>query len=417
MAIQELSEKDFQDFVDKLDLCYFEQSINMAKLLTKRGYQTERIGLKDDKGNIVVAGILFKQKIFGGTKADMHYGPAYSTSKDLEHFLLQLKDYVKQSDILELKIQPYDTYQTYDDQGKPTGPANETLIQLFESCGYHFTGLTKGYETGDWHYVKDMKDLDAKTLPKSYSKKGQTLLKKVKSFGITVRKLEKSELKLFKDITSATSERRGYTDKPLDYYEKFYDSFGDKAEFMLASLNFQDYHDRLLKEKEDKTAELTQLHISYKDNSNSAKYHRLDREINLQLTSLQDRLDEAQTFIHLYGNQDVPLAASLFIFTPQEVFYLYSGSLTEFNKFYAPVLLQDYALNQAVQRHIPSYNFLAFSGDFDGSDGVLRFKQNFNGYVRRNVGAFIHLPKPLKYKLIQGFKAVVYRLTNRKAHS
>ena len=32
-----------------------------------------------------------------------------------------------------------------------------------------------------------------------------------------------------------------------------------------------------------------------------------------------------------------------------------------------------------------SYNFLGITGVFDGSDGVLRFKQNFNGYIVRKM--------------------------------
>ena len=80
-----------------------------------------------------------------------------------------------------------------------------------------------------------------KTLLKSFSKKGRPLVKKAKTFGITLRKLNRDELPLFKEITSATSDRRDYDDKSLDYYQDFYDSFGDSCEFMVASLNFQDY--------------------------------------------------------------------------------------------------------------------------------------------------------------------------------
>lgn len=37
-----------------------------------------------------------------------------------------------------------------------------------------------------------------------------------------------------------------YSDKSLDYYQDFYDAFvGDNADFMVATLNFQDYYDHL----------------------------------------------------------------------------------------------------------------------------------------------------------------------------
>ena len=48
-------------------------------------------------------------------------------------------------------------------------------------------------------------------------------------------------------------------------------------------------------------------------------------------------------------------------------------------------------------------------GIFDGSDGVLRFKQNFNGYNVRKMGTFRYYPQPLKYKAIQGVKKLLGR--------
>ena len=101
------------------------------------------------------------------------------------------------------------------------------------------------------------------------------------------------------------------------------------------------------------------------------------------------------------GEEDIVLAGSLFVYMPQETTYLFSGSYTEFNKFYAPALLQKYIMLESIKRGIPKYNFLGIQGIFDGSDGVLRFKQNFNGYIVRKAGTFRYHPSPLKYKAIQ----------------
>ena len=45
------------------------------------------------------------------------------------------------------------------------------------------------------------------------------------------------ELSIFKEITSATSDRREYSDKSLDYYQDFYDAFGDEYEKILQEMN------------------------------------------------------------------------------------------------------------------------------------------------------------------------------------
>lgn len=80
---------------------------------------------------------------------------------------------------------------------------------------------------------------------------------------------------------------------------------------------------------------------------------------------------------------------------PQESTYLFSGSYTEFNKFYVLLFSRNMMLDH--QRGIPRYNFLGIQGIFMGQT-VLRFKQNFSGYIVRKMRTFRY-PSPLKYKL------------------
>ena len=64
---------------------------------------------------------------------------------------------------------------------------------------------------------------------------------------------------------------------------------------------------------------------------------------------------------------------------------------------------------ETIKRGILRYNFLGIQGIFDGSDGVLRFKQNFNGYIVRKMGTFRYYPSPLKYKMISLIKKLLGR--------
>lgn len=128
-----------------------------------------------------------------------------------------------------------------------------------------------------------------------------------------------------------------------------------------------------------------------------------------QFETFEVRKAEAHKLIAKYGEQKVVLAGSLFIYMPQESTYLFSGSYTEFNKFYAPALLQEHVMLESIKRGIPVYNFLGIQGIFDGSDGVLRFKQNFNGYIVRKAGTFRYYPFPLKYRIICLIKRMLGR--------
>ena len=342
---------------------------------------------------------------------EINSGPVIANEAYLSEFYQLLQDFAKKNGALQLIIKPHQTYQTFDGQGQPSSPEKTELISQLTSLGFQFDGLQNGYPGGepDWHYVKDLTGLTQEHLIASFSKKGKPLVKKTNSFGIQIQALKREELERFSKITAATSDRREYQDKPLSYYQDFYDSFGDKAEFLMASINFQDYHDNLLLGQTRLKEKLAQIQADLDKIPNSRKKQNEHREISSQIETFETRLSEAKDWITTYGTEDIDLAASLFIYTPEELVYLFSGSLTEFNKFYAPVALQEYAMRKALDLKIPFYNFLGIQGIFDGSDGVLRFKQNFNGYIVRKMGTFRYYPNPLKFKFLQLIKKLLGR--------
>ena len=410
MTLKPLSLEDYADFLLHQEGYSFLQTPEMAKLLTKKGMTVRQMAwISDDK--VKVAGLLYSLPMTGGLHMEINSGPVIADQAYLTEFYKGIQDFAQKNGALQLIIKPYQTYQTFDGQGQPTSPEKTELISQLTNLGFQFDGLQTGYPGGepDWHYVKDLSNLTQDNLLASFSKKGKPLVKKTNSFGIKIQALERHELSRFSKITAATSDRREYQDKPLDYYEDFYDSFGDKADFLMASINFQDYHENLLLGQDKLKEKLKQIQADLEKIPNSRKKQNEHREISNQIETFQVRLAEAKDWMVQYGTEDIDLAASLFIYTPQEMVYLFSGSLTEFNKFYAPVALQEYAMRKALDLRIPFYNFLGIQGIFDGSDGVLRFKQNFNGSIVRKMGTFRYYPQPLKFKLIQLIKKILGR--------
>lgn len=410
MTLKILSREDYEQVSATFKERSFMQSVEMADLLEKRGFDITFLGLEAD-GAIQVAGVLYSMPMTGGLHMEINSGPASTDTAYLAEFYRELQAYVKENGALELIVKPYDTYQTFDSHGEPNDDEKPELIKCLIELGYHFDGLQTGYPGGepDWHYVKDLTGLTPETLRKSFSKKGRPLANKTNSFGIKVRRLERDELHIFKEITASTSERREYVDKPLDYYEAFYDSFGDKCEFMIATINFQDYLNNIQASRETIASELAVLNQKIAYGVNSAKVNKQKAQLDKQIATFDVRINEAKELIEKHGSEDVVLAGSLFIYTPQEAVYLFSGSYTEFNKFYAPVALQEHVMTEALNRGIHFYTFLGIQGIFDGSDGVLRFKQNFNGYIVRKMGTFRYYPRPMLYKAITFLKKILGR--------
>lgn len=408
MTLKILSREDYEILNTRFKERSFMQTVEMADLLEKRGFDITFLGLETD-GAIQVAGVLYSMPMTGGLHMEINSGPASTSTAYLSEFYKELKAYAKENGAFELIVKPYDTYQSFDNHGNPNDDEKPELISCLTDLGYSYDGLQTGYPGGepDWHYVKDLSGLTPETLRKSFSKKGRPLVNKTNSFGIRVRKLTRDELHIFKEITASTSERREYTDKPLDYYEAFYDSFGDKCEFVIATINFQDYLKNMQAGHDKIAADLAVLNQKIAEGVNSAKVNKQKAQLDKQISTFDVRLKEAKELIQKHGSEDVVLAGSLFVYTPQEAVYLFSGSYTEFNKFYAPVALQEHVMMEALKRGINFYTFLGIQGIFDGSDGVLRFKQNFNGYIVRKMGTFRYYPRPMLHKIIAIAKKIL----------
>ena len=411
MTFKRLRQEEFVKHSTSCAQRSFMQTVEMEKLLSKRGFTCQYVGYTNEHDEVTVSAVLYSMPMTGGLHMEINCGPVSTNPHDLQHFYHELKTYAKENGALELIVKPYETYQTFDSNGQPSSPERPELIQELTDLGYEFDGLQTGYPGGepDWHYVKDLTGLTEKDLLKSFSKNGKSTVKKASTFGIQLKKLKRDELNIFKEITSATSERREYSDKALDYYQDFYDAFGNQADFMIATLNFQDYLQHLQNDQKKLEQKIKKLEADLEKNPQSEKKHNQLREFSSQFESFETRKAEAQKLIDKYGTEDQVLAGSLFIYTPQEATYLFSGSYPEFNKFYAPALLQEYVMKEAIKRNIPFYNFLGITGQFDGSDGVLRFKQNFNGYIVRKMGTFRYYPQPLKFKLLRLLKQLLRR--------
>ena len=410
MVLKNISSEQFYRFVESASKVSFLQTVEMADLLKKRGFDTRFLALEIE-GQLEVAALLYSKSMTGGLHMEINAGPVSRSSQYLKEFYRELQMYAKKNSALQLVVKPYDTFQTFDSFGNPIDSEDRMALATLMDLGYAHDGLKTGYPGGepDWLYVKDLTGLTTETLVSSFDKKGKSALKKARTFPLSLRPLQRDELHIFKDITSLTADRQDFVDKSLEYYQALYDSFGEKAEFMLASLNVGVYKSQL---DEQLTLFVEQIERLESEGSiNSLSYTKNNQLKNLkkQVDSLMNRQKEAQTLLNRFGYGEIAVAASLFVYSSHEVVYLFSGSYKELNRFYAPALLQEYAMKQAIEKNISFYNFLGITGCFDGSDGVLRFKQGFNGFIIRKMGTFRYYPKPIKAQILQLIKKVLGR--------
>lgn len=368
----------------------FLQSIEMADLLQKRGATIQYIGWKE-QGTLAISAILYSLPMTGGLHYEINSGPIVTDARYLPDFYEALQDYVKENGGIEFILKPYDHYQVFDSNGNPTEEEQKQLLHSLLDLGYQFDGLQVGYPGGEpvWHYLKDLTDYDAKSLLKSFNKNCSRNITTALNYDISIRNISRDEIPQFKQIIEETGKRQGFEDKSLDYYYDLYDSFKDNAEFLIAEINTTD----ALAYLDQKISLL---------NPSSKQYEQQLQKLEKQKTIVRETLADETA-------ETVPLACALIIYNPSEVTYLFGGSYTKYQKFSAAFLIQYHAMKRALEKGITLYNFLGIQGIFDGSDGVLRFKQNFNGYIVRKMGTFRYYPNPLKFKTLSLIKRILGR--------
>src|SRR3712207_6950967 len=74
MALDIIDKETFGSFCSQVEYKSFIQSIEMAELLQKRGYQTQYLAISDQK-DIKVAAILYSVAMAGGLRMEINSGP------------------------------------------------------------------------------------------------------------------------------------------------------------------------------------------------------------------------------------------------------------------------------------------------------------------------------------------------------
>ena len=157
MTFKLLSQEEFIQHTSASSQRSFMQTVEMAELLSKRGFSTQYVGYTDPQGQVVVSAVLYSMPMTGGLHMEINCGPVSTDAQYLPPFYQALQAYAKKEGALELIIKPYETYQTFDSNGQPTSDEKVELIQQLTDLGFDFDGLQTGYPGGepDWHYVKD----------------------------------------------------------------------------------------------------------------------------------------------------------------------------------------------------------------------------------------------------------------------
>lgn len=350
MKIEKITSEVFNEYIEKFNSVSFLQTSCMGDVLKDSGLVTEFLALKDDE-TILAAGLAFYRKVFGGLRMDFMAGVKADSLESEFKFYDLLREYAKSKGVIYIFVKADHDMQYFDLDGNPTSEKKEKYGKLFSQIGYRKENSLVSSLEGmpDWQYLKYLSEFtleDEDMILKSFNKNCQRKIKKAIELGINIREINIDEI----------------------------DDFAKSIE------NIRDLVNELDPDK------------------------KKDKQ---RISSLQGDLEYLEEARKLAGKDKMMLSNMLMVYIKDEATYFLGGSLTDYQKLASSFLLQFEAMKRSMRRNIFKYNFYGIEGKFDGSDGVLKFKQNFNGYIVEKTGWYSYFPYPIKSGIISIVKKIL----------
>lgn len=391
MIFTEITKEEYEEYAKNHPLRSFFQTTSMAEVSSLKMWKSYYVGVKNENQLIAASRIMSLKNRLGKNYFYAPRGPLldYENKKLLKFFTQNIKKYIKEKNGYVLHIDPLIIHKQRDIDGNvvENGIDNTSIINSLKELGYKHFGFINHYDYSKqvrWVFTLDLKNKNIDDLYKEMRQNHRNIINKTNKFAIEIKELSYDELDIYKKITEDTSERRNFSDKPIEYYQKIYNTFGKKneAKFLVAYLNVEKYLSNLEQELEIENKKYIK---SNEQNPTSGK----TKELKVTVDALIKRINEAKELLN--EKTLIPLSAALFILYEGEITYLFSGSYEKYMKYYAQYAIQWYMIKYGVENKFETYNFYGITGNFDKSDpeyGVYEFKKGFNGNVVEYIGDF-----------------------------
>jgi len=404
MKLMVLDKLQFEEFAENHPYGNFLQSSKMESAYQLNNWKVTYLGLVESE-QIEAATLLLSMESRIGK--NYFYAPRgllvdYSNKPLLSTFISELKKYIKANNGYVLKFDPIVPRFERDIDGNKVekGFNNEWIVKTLGSLGCRHYGYTRGTDVSkqvNWVFELDIKNKTSEDIFKNFKPNVRNNIKKVQKYGIKIEELPYENLDLFKKITQDTSDRIGFADKPLEYYQEMYKNFkpDDQVKFLLAKINLNDYLATL-------NDELQQNKQKLEETPDKFSKRGVREQLSKDIDALNKRISETENLKKTDG-EELILSGAMFMLYGGEVTYLFSGNYDKYMNFNAQYAIQWYMIQEAVNKNMFKYNFYGISGIFDRKDpdyGVYEFKRGFNGYAVEYIGEFDLVVDRLVYSIL-----------------
>ena len=401
MQFLEITEKEYCKFWENHPLKTFLSAPEIGALRKSNGWNVYLVGVKEANKIIAAAMFVSHRRHFGKYE---FYAPRgvlvdYEDKELLDYFLKEIKKFVKEHHGYIFRMDPYVIYKERDIDGNIVegGEDHSNVVSHLESLGFKKVSIPDMEQVG-WMFSLSLEGKTREQILKEMKPNTRNTIRKTEKIGITVKELGYDELDRFQNIMVETGERKKFSIRSVDYYQKIYELFHDKGEvkYYVTELDLVKYKEKLEDEKKNATQKL--------DSLSDAKYNDGQRKnLENEIASYEKRIKEAEDIRKEKNTDVITLSGSMFMIIQPEIIYLSSGNYEEFMKFNSQYLLQWMMIQYGIEHGFKKHNFYGIPANINDHPkdyGIYEFKRGFNGTVEELIGEF-ELPITWHYYLIK----------------
>ena len=401
MQFLEITEKEYRKFWENHSLKTFLSAPEIGELRKSNGWDVYFVGVKENSDIVAAAMIVSHRRHFGKYE---FYSPRgvlvdYENKELLDCFLKEIKNFVRKHHGYIFRMDPYVIYKERDIDGNivEDGVDHSTVVSHLESLGFKKVSIPDMEQVG-WMFSLPLEGKSCEQILKEMKPNTRNTIRKTEKIGITVKELGYDELDRFQNIMVETGERKNFSIRSVDYYQKMYELFHDKGEvkYYVTELDLVKYQKKLEEDKKSAEDKLSKL--------SDAKYNEGQKKnLENEIASYEKRIKEAEDIRKEKNTDVITLSGSMFMIIQPEIIYLSSGNYEEFMKFNSQYLLQWMMIQYGIEHGFKKHNFYGIPANINEHPkdyGIYEFKRGFNGIVEELIGEF-ELPITWHYYLIK----------------
>lgn len=360
---------DFSFFVFKntTQSCSYYESLGFSVIYFKVLLESEVIG---------IAPIFYVTNKLGYKNAFCYYGPVFKDKSKLPLIIDVITENMKNLKTYEISFVP-NIIKTIGGDDTDVELSYDLIdIESFNEIDFHYESDWKSAHAKwnmKWFYIKQLRYKDETELISSYKSIAKRKIKQYKKY-CTTKIATQEHIGDVVKMMNDSAIKHGFEPQSNKYYEDVIFNKYDNHIIYIVEFNLKGYLDDLI-----------------------IKSENLDSESQQAI--------KIEKVLKKYGNLNedkVCISTGLFCFSKYELIFSSGGNDSMYNEFNGSVVLQHELMNIAISKNIKIYNFYGIEPDFSPDNGVLRYKQAFNGNHIELYGTFSKVLNK-KIKAIQSF--------------